>query len=208
MNIFNKTFAIALLGCSISTAQAASISLQSASFRGGETGDLSSLWGESSSYLDSQLATFSDVRPGGHTINRLLVEFDSSQSDEWSFRFGLDGGYGAAFYMNGSLLSETNEDLWWRRNWENRDVMNLSDLFLETGTHLLEVYWAENCCNGVNSGQFTVDGFDWQELSVANLESSQMSAVPIPAAVWLFGTAFLGLLGMRSRQVRRQIAPQ
>ena len=57
---------------------------------------------------------------------------------------------------------------------------------------------------GLTSGdgiriQFGPDAFN---VGIDNIEftTAQVSAVPVPAAVWLFGTALVGLLGFRRRQ--------
>ena len=64
------------------------------------------------------------------------------------------------------------------------------------GTHTLDVYWAENCCNGYNSGRFSTDGQTWQTLTVANLNAA---AVSEPSIIALFGLGLVGL-GLVSRK--------
>jgi hypothetical protein len=46
------------------------------------------------------------------------------------------------------------------------------------------------------------DTFTSTQLGQYGIEISQVSAVPVPAAVWLFGSGLLGLIGVARRKIR------
>ncbi|MCG6864319.1 MAG: VPLPA-CTERM sorting domain-containing protein [Thiogranum sp.] len=65
----------------------------------------------------------------------------------------------------------------------------------KSGEGQLDPDWAAfSLPNGVTSGEWAISGN--QELSHANLYAQ---AVPVPAAVWLFGSGLLGLVGVARR---------
>ena len=129
---------------------------------------------------------------------------EDSASKDWGFRVGLDAGHGAAIYLDGDLINSDTSDLWWKYNWNNSsEILSRTDLDLLAGNHLLEIFWAESCCHGRSDAQFTTDGNNWNTLSKSNLETAgksnlvTVSAVPLPMAVWLFGSGVITLVATR-----------
>jgi hypothetical protein len=108
------------------------------------------------------------------------------------FEIAPDAGFGGALYMNDTLVQANASDLWWGFNWNAANEMLTSDgASFTLGTNVLDVYWAEGCCNGGQSGRFSIDGGqNWMNLSVDNLKST---AVPEPGMLLILSSGLLGL---------------
>ena len=50
--------------------------------------------------------------------------------------------------------------------------------------------------------QFKIDGRDMDPRNAAALYDIKITAVPVPAAVWMFGSALIGLVGLRRKQLK------
>lgn len=165
--------------------------------------DYSASWNSQSSAINSQnLSDFTNVlAPGGNRHSHLSVTFDVSDSfasNDWVFQLAPDAGYGGSIYLDGVQLDLDSSDLWWGYNWNNTsELLTAAGIDMSAGAHTLEAFWAEGCCNGYQSGRFSLDnGQNWMDLSVANLDSV---AVPEPSSMAFFGLALLGL-GFRNRR--------
>lgn len=86
----------------------------------------------------------------------------------------------------------------------NEDTTTLSDSTWTTFSHTLTL-------NSVNPGDWdnwiiqfgfvnTATNFDDSGVLYDNVSFSQVSAVPVPAAAWLFGSALLGLVAVRRKK--------
>jgi hypothetical protein len=53
----------------------------------------------------------------------------------------------------------------------------------------------------VNQAQAQLSGFFNNSLFFMNLEIDRVSTVPIPATIWLFGTALVGFIGFSRRRI-------
>lgn len=194
-NVFGAIAATLLLGAS--HASSAVITLETRSIDSGFDSSMEATFNnQSSAILTSSLDAFDQQYIGNHSVAHLSVSFDSNSSGSWLFDMGLDAGYGAELYFNDTLLSKRTDDLWWRYDWNNSDVMSVSaDTVF--GGNTLDLFWAENCCNGYSEGRFSVDGGNsWMDLSVANLD--QVTAeVSEPASFALIALGVLGLAGIR-----------
>ena len=162
---------------------------------------------QESSISTRKLSEFDNLRIGSPGKKQPVFAYfkarfsvsDEFASNDWGFRAGLDAGHGGALYLDGSLLDKNTSDLWWRYNWKNTsEIISRTDLDLVAGNHLLEIFWAESCCHGSSDAEFTVDGNRWNTLSTSNLAS--VGAVPIPMAVWLFGSGVVTLVAMKRRK--------
>lgn len=154
-----------------------------------------------STITSTSLSEFTGIYSGNNSLSHLSVDFDLGSVDSIGFQFGLDGGFGASLYFDGSVLSSDTTNLWWGYNWGNGDVLTANISSLSSGGSELDLYWAENCCNGYNAGRFTVDdGQTWQTLSVANLDAA---AVPEPLVIALFGAGLVGLGLTRRRKSKK-----
>ena len=184
-----------------STASASLITLDSRSINAtfDNTDFITSWTNQTSTVAHTELDEFDFYYSGNHTINLLTVDFDMNSTGSWGFDLGLDAGYGAAFYLDNNLVSNRTDDLWWTYNWNNSDVMHVLDNTLTAGAHSIEIYWAEKCCNGASSVNFTTDGISWQALSTENIDTA--ASVPEPASLALFG---LGLVGLSFSRMKKK----
>lgn len=108
-----------------------------------------------------------------------------------------DAGFGGAIYLDGNLLNKKTNDLWFGWNsWNNATILQVTNVVVTASNHVFEGFWAEGCCNGNQFLEYTTDGQNWQ--SMANLAAP--AAVPVPAALWLFSSAFVGILGISRRK--------
>ena len=108
------------------------------------------------------------------------------------FQFSPDAGLGGEIYFDGNLVERDTSNLWWGYSW-NRSSELLSVLLddVNSGSHVLDVYWAENCCNGGQSGRFSTDnGSSWLALSTDNLDAV---GVPEPGSLLLLSLGIAGL---------------
>ena len=133
----------------------------------------------------------------------LISGYNSGASQ---LQFGTDwgrGGYSALNTPGSSDIQKYADDIWWGRNWNNRDVLSFN--FSGDGAFSLILLGFEACCNGVTSARARDLGVDgivqeaaWQSLAV------NAAAVPTPPVAWLFGAGLAGLLMTRIR--RREYA--
>lgn len=162
--------------------------------------DFVSSWtNQTTAITHTDIDSFDLYRSGNNTINLMTIDFDMASSGSWGFDLGLDAGYGAAFYLDNTLISNRTDNLWWSYNWNNSDVMHVLDNTLTAGDHKIEIYWAENCCNGASSAKFTTDGINWQALSSDNIANA--ASVPEPATLALFS---LGLVGLSLARIKKK----
>jgi hypothetical protein len=144
-----------------------------------------SWYSQTSSVTSSVLADFNGVASPwlGDTLSRLVVNFDSDFGD-FSFNLAPDAGLGGALYLDGNLIASSTDDLWWSYDWNNAsEILSALVPNLSSGSHVLEGFWGEACCHG---GQ--------------GLLINPVLSTPIPAAVWLFGSALAGLIGLGKRK--------
>jgi len=180
-----------------STLQAASISLNTRAIdQGIDNSDFISTWGRQTSKITTtSLDEFTGFKSGHNSLSNLSVEFIVGKTADWGFRAGLDAHYGATLYLDGIEIGSRTDDLWWAKNWKHSDVMNLLGNNLIAGAHILDIYWAETCCNGISSVEFMTENSDWESLSVANLEAA---SVPEPVTLALLAIGMV-ILGTQSR---------
>ncbi len=192
-------FCFALLG--FGSANAASITYETRLIDAGvNTSDYKSSWNTQTSSISSQsIDNFNWKWGGNNTFSHLAVNFSSGNASVL-FQIAPDAGYGGALYLDGMKLTDKQYDLWWGYDWNNSSQI-LSSLVsgLTNGNHVLEAFWGEGCCNGAGGGRFSLDGGQsWNDLSTQNLDS--LAPVPVPAAVWLFGSGIVGLIGLLRRK--------
>ncbi len=168
------------------------------------TNFISSWNNQSSPVTTNSISDFSHFYSGNNSLSHLSIDFNTSQAGNWGFEAGLDAHYGAALYLDNTLIGNRVDDLWWAYNWGSSDVMSLLNNPLSAGAHTLDIYWAESCCNGYSSARFTTDGSNWQALSTANLETYAISApsnnVPEPMPIALLGLGLIGFIANRRKQ--------
>ena len=82
-----------------------------------------------------------------NTIYKLTANFSSVNTMDVEFFAGLDAGHGAEIFVNNVLKVDIDSDIWWKRDWNNANVINVQAMF-GAGNNTIELYWAE----GKNSG--------------------------------------------------------
>ena len=112
------------------------------------------------------------------------------QAGNWNFRFGIDFGYGGTFLLDGAEVQTKTNDLWWGYNINNTAGELLGSANLSAGTHTIDLYGFEGCCDGGTIGQYQSQGAQ----GFANF-----SAAPEPAA-WAVMIVGLGLTGAAVRR--------
>lgn len=66
---------------------------------------------------------------------------------------------------------------------------------------ILDMGLCANCTNF--SGILSVPGYESFSLSFPSWQATEISAVPLPGAVWAFGAGLLGLIGLKRRRKAR-----
>jgi hypothetical protein len=163
--------------------------------------DYKASWASQTSAITSTTITDLNQPLGGNnTFSHLAIDFSTISSQQMSFQLAVDATYGGALYLDNALLSVNSTDLWWANNWNNTsEILSVMGKTLAVGNHTLDVYWAEACCNGTNGGRFSLNGgTSWSSLTASNLTA--LSPVPVPAAVWLFGSGLAGLMGFSRKK--------
>jgi len=141
------------------------------------------------------LGDFVNVQPGKDKFTHIQIDLSLDRdSTNWVFEFGLDAGLGMAVYLDNELVKMTGEDLWWRKSWNNSDVFSVELDNLTRENKVVDIYWAEHCCDGPSSIRFKDESNKWKNLSVDNIAAA---SIPEPTSIALLG---LGLLGLVSRR--------
>jgi uncharacterized protein (TIGR03382 family) len=90
-----------------------------------------------------------------NTLYKLTIDFGFSfTARTFDFFAGLDAGKGAEIFENGNLTFDDSSDIWWKLNWNDSDVINVSFAF-NGGVDKVELYWAEGFNSGGNSFKIT-----------------------------------------------------
>ncbi len=189
-----KLCALAIAGLLTSSAMATYITYETRHTNSGvNQADYQASWNAQTSAIGAtNLNAFNNrYAPGSHYHSHLQVEFDANAAQNWIFEIAPDAGYGGALYMNNALVQHRATDLWWGYNWAANELLSSDGAQIITGTNILDVYWAEACCNGGQSGRFSIDGGqNWMALTVDNLNNM---AVPEPGILLLLSSGLLGL---------------
>lgn len=80
-----------------------------------------------------------------------------NNSGTTTFQFGMDWGRGGFLALDAagdeSISRFTSEDIWWRRNWNDGDVINF--VLSTQGDFTLTLLGFEGCCDGYNSARYS-----------------------------------------------------
>jgi uncharacterized repeat protein (TIGR01451 family)/MYXO-CTERM domain-containing protein len=93
-----------------------------------------------------------------------------SQAGLWSFRWGPDFGLGGTLLLDGVELQSRWTDMWWAGGFTDPNQYLAGSVNLLAGTHIVEVFGFEDCCDGPGNAQFLPPmSATWQDISAANL---------------------------------------
>lgn len=185
-----------------SAANASLITYETRAITNASFGDYRAGWAnQGSSIASASPSNFNGSVGINASYDHLRVSFNVASALAGSsaiFELAPDAGYGGALYLDGVLLNVKNGDLWWGGNWAATSQLLVANIGnLTAGSHVLEAFWAEGCCNGSQGGQFLINGGNWQALSVSNLDRL---AVPEPGSLALLGLGFAGLALSRRKK--------
>jgi hypothetical protein len=143
-----------------------------------------------------EVDAFENIRSGGDNFNLLTIEFDLKSTSLFNVFAGLDAHYGAEIYINDAL---EYKDLWWSNNWSHKSVVELENTVLSAGKNVVNLFWAESCCNGPNTVRFSFNNAEPVYLSSSSLVSA-ITAAPIANSIALVGLGLMGLIGLGNRR--------
>lgn len=154
----------------------------------------------SSTVTATNLSSFNMINSQTQSVSLVSFEFDFSSLVQFSLFAGLDASYGAEIYVDGVNIFDTEDDLWWRRSWNNSDVVTADSASI--GLTKIDIVWAEECCGGQSSIAFSSDllGGDLLVLNDTNIQalntasSSNVAQVHEPSVLLLslVGAFFIG----------------
>lgn len=205
INLKSNSFVASLVATALlvaPTAWSSTINYDTRAITNYTFGDYQSGWANQSSTINSNsLSSFSGNTGANSSYDHLSVTFSVSSANAgnlFAIQLAPDARYGGALYLDGVLLDVDTSDLWWNSSWANAsELLTASIANLSGGSHTLDVYWAEDCCNGRQNARFTTDGQTWQTLSVSNLDAL---AVPEPGTLALLGAGLAGI-GLRRKRI-------
>jgi len=131
------------------------------------------------SFDDSLLALNTSIDFANPNISMLITVGNTVYTDADEFFGGARLDLGDGFFNDEIAFSYNSQTFWFE------------------GLRFSEVFGVENFDSSSLCCDFSGDDFDgtWDTVSV-----SSVSAVPVPAAAWLFGSGLLGLVGIARRK--------
>jgi hypothetical protein len=140
---------------------------------------------------------------GGSNQNiayRSTVVFGAASSGTWDLRAGVDFGRGGAAFLDGVALDFKSTDMWWAGSYADASQsFQLNGLALSAGTHTLQLFGLEGCCDGWQQGQYSFNGSSFK--TFATDDGMTAAAVPEPEtyALMLGGLGAVALLARRRK---------
>jgi uncharacterized repeat protein (TIGR01451 family) len=94
-----------------------------------------------------------------------------AQVGTWAFRWGGDFGFGGTLLVDGVELQSRWSDMWWGGAFTDPAQYLQGSVNLTAGTHIIEVFGFEGCCDGPTDAQFLAPGSStYLDISTANLQ--------------------------------------
>ena len=126
---------------------------------------------------------------GFHTL--ITLDVTPSQAGIWNIQFGIDYGWGGALFVDGSLVDFRNTDMWWAGSYSDPNQLLSGGVNLGVGSHTIELFGLEGCCDGPTEGRYQVGTQPFQIFE----------AVPEPGTITLiaFGIGMLALCATRQK---------
>lgn len=141
----------------------------------------------------------------GYSLN-LTTQFDLSTAGEYTFQAGADWGRGGGVVLTdlgtgaASLHDLRTDDVWWARNWNNRDVFDTT-FNLGPGSYSLAWIGFEYCCGGETSIRYSHNGSEFLNFTEENF-GAHLASVPEPGVLSLLGAGLAGVALIRRRRPR------
>lgn len=140
--------------------------------------------------------------PAGSAAFDISARFNVSaeMAGLWSFRVGPDFGMGGALFLDGVAVGFNASDMWWAGSYAVAEEIFTASAILGAGSHVLEAYGIERCCDGRQQAQFRAPGSDrWTTFS--NIDGLDRPVdVPEPGSLSLAALGLFGLLASRRRK--------
>ncbi|WP_296947911.1 CCXG family PEP-CTERM protein [uncultured Massilia sp.] len=215
-----QTLCVAILAVAAAQADASVITLQTAYSTAGVQGSGNAyrsavdtaLLHQGSGYGTATLASYDNVSNsklfGGVDSNiawKATIDFAvaaDQAATTWSFRAGVDFGYGGALFLDGVAVDTKSWDMYWSNNYNNSSQYFLYSTKLGAGNHTLAIYGLEKCCDGVQQAQFKIGDGNYTTFASTDGLNPKVAAVPEPATIASFALGLGLIAGLRRRGKR------
>lgn len=138
---------------------------------------------------------------GGNIAYHVVVSFFAPPADvgTWDFRFGIAFGLGGALFIDGVARDFRSSDMWWQGSYSDPLQILAASLNIGFGSHTIEIFGLEPCCDGVTEGQFRTPGGAYRNFVLDPLDE------PVPDnATWMLTLAGLAaVLRYHSKHAHR-----
>jgi len=123
---------------------------------------------------------------------------NAGQAGSWGLRAGVDFGNGGAVFLDGVALGYKSNNMWWSGSYGNStQSFNFSALAIGAGNHKLQLFGLEDCCDGGQQAQFSLNGQTYTTFGTR--DGLDVAAVPEPETYALM-LAGLGAIGFVARR--------
>jgi hypothetical protein len=153
------------------------------------------------------LALFDNITNSGvfggsnqNLAERFTIDFgvSAAKAGNWGLRAGVDFGNGGAIFLDGVALAFNANDMWWAGSYANTaGTFDFSPVAIGAGNHTLQLFGLENCCDGGQQAQFSLDGQSYTTFGAR--DGLNVTAVPEPETYALM-LAGLGAIGFVARR--------
>jgi len=154
------------------------------------------------SYYGTDSTAFDVTNNTGTTLNELVLDLTSWVPDSSDYTITVDEGH----WLETGITTDSRHTFapeFSIKNWEDGDILPISFLFDTTSTDSI-FYGLDMSSLGTVSIANALTGLS--ELGTpypVDLAMPNISAVPLPAAAWLFLTGLAGMFGMSYRNKRK-----